>query len=61
MNISIFSSFYVYTYIWGVYIYIYIYIYRERERERDGVMAIVVGNEHVDLSSNLGRDDLYVT
>ena len=37
---------------------LYIYIYREREREKErgvrGVMVIIIGNGHGDLSSNPG-------
>ena len=38
---------------------------RERERERDGgildVMVTIVGNGHVNMSSNPGQDGLHFT
>ena len=46
-----FQHIYVY-----VYIYIYIYIYGSVR----GVMVIIIGNGHGDMSSNPGQDRLHL-
>ena len=53
-------SLYIYIYICKSPFCIYIYIYIEREREGIcGMLVIIIGNGHGDLSSNLGQGYLH--